>query len=139
MSKRKQINNFEIKSPEDFSFLKINYPKLHLKPTKTNIIISLTDANNKLIACHSAGSSGVIGTSRRKKAPQAVENIVKKMYPFFLSRNIKAVELIVNRKVTQATHYLVRELIYYGISIAAVRRRRISAHNGVRKPKIPRK
>lgn len=132
-----KINTFNV--PSDFSCLKTNFHKINLKSTNTNIFISLTDSNNKVIKCYSSGSSGIKGTSRRKKAPQAVEAIVKKLYPHFLKHNVRTVELIVNRKVTQAMHYLVKELTYYGIRIALVRRQRISAHNGVRPRKLPRK
>lgn len=47
---------------------------------------------------------GVVGTSRRKKAPQAVQTIVKKLYPFFIQNNIHFVELVLTRRVTQVTH-----------------------------------
>jgi ribosomal protein S11 len=128
-----------LKSPKDFSFLKSSYPKVFLKTTFTNVMISLTDEHNKLIACHTSGSSGVVGTSRRKKAPQAVQTIIKKLYPYFVQKNINNVELVLTRRVTQATHYLIRELAYLGIKVAMFRRRRICAHNGVRRRNLPRK
>jgi len=130
---------YKLRSPQDFSFLRTNYCKIFLKHTFTNIMVSLTDNNNKLISCQSSGSSGVTGTSRRKTAPQAIELIVKKLYPSFVKRKIRAIELVLTRKVSQAAHYLVRELGYYGIRIAIIRRRRICAHNGVRRRKLPRK
>jgi len=133
------LKYYKLRSPQDFSFLRTSYCKVFLKHTFTNIIVSLTDNNNKLISCHTSGSSGVIGTSRRKTAPQAIELIVKKLYPSFLKRKIKTIELVLTRKVSQAAHYLVRELSYYGIRIAIIRRRRICAHNGVRRRKLPRK
>jgi len=133
------LKYYTLRSPGDFSFLRSNYCKVFLKHSFTNIKVSLTDNNNKLIRCHTSGSSGVAGTSRRKTAPQAIELIVKKLYPFFVKRKIKAIELVLTRKVSQAAHYLVRELAYYGIRIAIIRRRRICAHNGVRRRKLPRK
>lgn len=142
MSKKVPLVNlkfYKLRTPSDFSFLRTNYCKIFLKHTYTNIMISLTDNHNKLIACYTSGSSGVTGTSRRKTAPQAVELIVKKLYPFFVKHKIKAIELILTRKVSQAAHYLVRELGYCGIFIAIIRRRRICAHNGVRRRKLPRK
>lgn len=130
---------YKLRSPKNFSFLRTNYCKVFLKHTFTNIKVSLTDNQNKLVACHTSGSSGVTGTSRRKTAPQAIELIVKKLYPSFIKRKIKAIELVLTRNVSQAAHYLVRELGYYGIRIAIIRRRRICAHNGVRRRKLPRK
>lgn len=130
---------YKLRTPSDFSFLRTNYCKIFLKHTFTNIMISLTDKHNKVLACHTSGSSGVSGTSRRKTAPQAVELIVKKLFPYFVKYKIKVIELVLTRKVSQAAHYLVRELDYCGVSIAIIRRRRICAHNGVRRRKLPRK
>jgi len=130
---------YKSRSIQDFGFLQNNYFKLFLKHTFTNIMVSLTDNHNKLIICHTAGSSGILGTSRRKTAPQAIEFIVKKLYPFFVQYKIKSLELVLTRKVSQAAHYLIRELGYLGIQIAIIRRRRLCAHNGVRSSKIPRK
>lgn len=142
-SKRKvptlNLKLYKLRSPRDFSFLRTNLCKVFLKHTLTNIMISITDRKNKVVRCHTSGSSGVTGTSRRKTAPQAVEYIIKKLYPFFVKRRIRVVELVLTRKVSQAAHYLVRELAYYGIRIAVIRRRRICAHNGVRRRKLPRK
>ena len=116
-----------------------NLAKVYLKFTYSNIIISLTDYKDKLIACHTSGSSGVVGTRRRKTAPQAIEIIVKKLFPYFILFKIKTVELILRQRVNSATHYLIKELSYYGLRISALRRRTIIAHNGVRGRKIPRK
>jgi len=139
MIKPKNIRTPYLKSPEDFSFRRSNTANLFLKKTFTNTIITLTDKDYRVIACHSSGSSGITHTSRRKKAPHAVALIVKKLYPHFLSRKIRFVELIITRKVSQHIHYLARELFYYGITIVALHRRRICAHNGVRRKKLPRK
>jgi len=133
------LKAYKSKSVTDFDFLHNNYFKLFLKHTFTNIMLSLTDNNNKLIICHTAGSSGISGTSRRKTAPQAIELIIKKIYPFFVQHKIKSLELVLTRKVSQAAHYLIRELGYFGIQIIIIRRRRICAHNGVRPRKLPRK
>jgi len=128
-----------LSNPSDFSSLKSNFHRIYLKPTFTNIIISLTDADNKLLACYSSGSSGVIGTSRRKKAPQAVVAILKKLHSVFLIHNVRVVEIIITRRTSPALYSLVRELRYYGIFIAALHRRLLIAHNGVRRKKMPRK
>jgi len=127
-----------LKSPSDFSSLKSKFNRIYLKPTFTNIIITLTDANNKVLACHSSGSSGVAGTSRRKKAPQAVAAILRKLHPSFLAHNVRVIELIV-RKMDPVMRSLIRELRYYGITIIALLIRREIAHNGVRHRKMPRK
>jgi len=139
-NKKRAIDSLKfLENPYDFSFLKNDFHKIYLKPTFTNIIISITDANNKVLACHSSGSSGVVGTSRRKKAPQAVASILKKLHTVFLKHNIRAVEIIITNRASSALYSLVRELSYYGVFIATIRRRLRIAHNGVRRRKMPRK
>lgn len=128
-----------LQNQTDFSSFKTTYFKVFLKTSLTNLFVSLTDADYKLIICHSSGSSGLKVTSRRKKAPQAIESIIRKMHSYFIAHKIKEVELIINRRITKVVHYLIRELGIRGIRIACLRRRRIVAHNGVRRHKLPRK
>lgn len=55
---------------------------IHIRRTYSNIFVTLTDLNANVIVCKSSGSSGIIRSKRRKKAPQALENIVNALMPY---------------------------------------------------------
>jgi len=93
-----------------------------------------------VVACYSAGACGVVGTSRRKRAPQAVVSIVAKLSSVLYGRNIRQVILLVySNRTVQGHYYLARELAYHGVKVIGFVHYRKFAHNGVRARKLPRK
>jgi len=56
-----------------------NHGCLYLRKSFSNIFVTFTDMNNKVVACKTSGNSGIVDTKRRKKNPQALEIIVKEL------------------------------------------------------------
>lgn len=115
-----------------------NVARIFLKRSYTNIFVTLADLNNKVIICKTSGSSGITGSKRRKKAPQAVETILASLQPFLKLYKITKVELILKMRITQIFHLLVKELSYYSIEVLGFFFRRRIAFNGVRGRKLRR-
>lgn len=112
--------------------LKIKKAKVYLKRSYTNIFITLADLEGRVILCRTSGSSGISGSKRKKRAPQAIEMIVQNLLPVLKLYKIKSVEIILRSRISSYFHYLVKELNYYGIKILGFTIRRKVAHNGVR-------
>jgi ribosomal protein S11 len=73
--------------------------KIYIKRTYTNIFITLTDINNKVIICKTSGSSDKIYNKRKKKIAQAVEKIIFRIKKYFKLYNIMFLHLILKMKV----------------------------------------
>lgn len=90
------------------------------------------------IVCKTSGSSGIIGSKRRKRVPYAIENIVKELNTYFKLYNITNVYLILKMRVNRFFYFLTRELAFYGVTVLKFHVRRATAFNGVRGRKLRR-
>jgi ribosomal protein S11 len=106
-----------IKHKYSFGPLLPRTAKVYMKFTYSNVFITLTDMSDKAIICHSAGSAGVIGTRKAKKAPHVVDMIVKKLQFSLIKFKIKCIIIFVRRKAVKAMNYLIRSLARFGIKI----------------------
>lgn len=105
---------------------------------KTNIFVLLEDLNCKLIVCRSAGTAGIIGSKRRKRTPQAIENIFNVLYPYLKVYNIELVKIIINTRINACYYTLLRLLANYGIRIGRICVQRKVAFNGCKGRKLRR-
>ena len=129
----------KIKKKFLFNFGFSSVCKIYLKCTFSNVFITITDMDDKVVMCKSCGSSGVTGTKRRKKAPQAVEQIVSKLNDYLKLYKIINIEVILPPRYNRKVPYLVRELLFYGYKIKKFFVRQIFPHNGVRGRKLKRR
>jgi len=113
-------------------------PRIYFYRVWSNIYLTLCDVTNKVICCKTAGSSGITGSKRKKKVPQAVEVIVRELYPILKLYKITNVHLIVRMRINIYYHTLVKELTYYGIDIRNLVVHRKFAFNGSRGRKLRR-
>jgi len=90
------------------------------------------------LKCVTSGSSGIIGNKRKKKAPTALESIVRNCLPVFERYRIKKVKLVLKTRISILYYTLLKELKFHGISIYGVVVRRKIAFNGTRKRKLRR-
>lgn len=104
----------------------------------TNIFIIFEDLRNKTIICKTSGSSGIIGSKRKKKSPQAVEIIFQSLYPYIKIYNIKKVRIVLNSRLNACFYVLLRCLEFYGIEIVQCSVKRSIAFNGCKGPKVRR-
>jgi ribosomal protein S11 len=111
---------------------------LILNKVHSNIFITLTDYNNKVIICKTSGMCDVGTTKKKKTAPNAVENIVKGLALFFKTYDIRVVDIIIRFKITNHMLILVKELLALGVAIRYFLLRMRLSHNGLRGRKIRR-
>lgn len=112
--------------------------RIYLRRTFSNIFITLTDLKHRTIVCKTSGNSGVAASKRRKKAPYAIENIVKELNVYLKLYKISRVYLVLKMRVNTFFYFLTKELAFYGINIINFRVRRSVAFNGTRGRKLRR-
>lgn len=125
---------FRVKKEKNFNLGLLNKTaNIHIKRTYTNIFITLTDLDNKVIACVTSGSAdNTITNRRRKKIALAVEKIVSTLNYFFKIYEIKFINIILKMKVKAHVYTLLSKLVYYGLIILSICSRKLLAHNGVK-------
>lgn len=125
---------FRIKKDKIFNLGLINKTaNIHIKRTYTNIFITLTDLDNKVIICVTSGSAdNTITNRRRKKIALAVEKIVSTLNYFFKLYEIKFINIILKMKVRAHVYTLLSKLVYFGLIILTISSRKLLAHNGVK-------
>lgn len=120
-----KIKNFKLGN-------KFKTAKIFIKKTYSNIFITLTDLNNKVIICKTSGSSEKIYNKRKKKVAQAVEKIVFKIKHYLNLYNILYVHIIIKMKIKTHIYTLLTKLKLYGINIISLKSKKILAHNGIK-------
>jgi len=115
-----------------------NIAKIYMKTSYSNIFVSLTDMDDKLIVCCTSGSSGVRKNKRMKCAPQAVGAILDKLSVYFFRYRIRFVEVIIADNIGASTYALLYELRRHGVVVVCLKDRRVLAHNGPRPRKLRR-
>src|ERR1700679_1912303 len=104
----------------------------------SNIFLSVTDLKNKVVICKSAGASGVGNLKKSKKSPQAIENIVNALVPFFELYKLKNFNIILKVKFSSHVIILVKELDNRGYNIVKFVNRCKVGPNGMRGRKLRR-
>jgi ribosomal protein S11 len=112
--------------------------RIFFKKSSTNLFITLTDFDNKVIICRSAGCAIASKNKRRKISPQAVEDIMRSIKVFLKLYKINCMEIILRERITVFWHFIIKELVSYGISILNYKVKFKKAHNGMRKRKLRR-
>lgn len=72
----------------------VNTGKIYFRKSFSNLFMTLTDLNDKVISCKTSGSCGIKGSKRRKTVPQAVEVIFNEIYNVMKVFKIVQVELV---------------------------------------------
>lgn len=105
---------------------------------RSNIFVILEDLQGKTIICKSSGSAGIVGTKRRKRVPQVIENIFKVIYPYIKLYSITRLRIVLNTRFNACFYILLRSLEFYGIKVDGCRIYRRIAFNGCKGRKIRR-
>ena len=106
--------------------------KLFIKRSYSNIFVTLTDLNNKVIICKTSGSSDKIFNKRKKKVAQAIDKITFKIKNFLKLYNILNVHIILKMKIKTHVYTLLSKLHLYGIKVISIKSKKKLAHNGVK-------
>jgi ribosomal protein S11 len=112
---------------------------LYMRKTFSNVFLTLTDLNDKVIICRSSGSSGIWRLKKRKASPYALERIVSKLNYHFRFFRIKSLKVFIKMRLNNFSHHLLRYLEPCGIQVVSFKRSICVPHNGMRGPRLPRK
>jgi ribosomal protein S11 len=112
--------------------------RIYIRRTHSNIFVTITDLKDRILKCVTSGSSGITGNKRIKRAPTALESIVRKCLPVFDRYRIQRVKIVLKTRISILYYTLLKELRFHGVSIFGVLVRRKIAFNGVRKRKLRR-
>jgi ribosomal protein S11 len=104
----------------------------------SNIFITITDLKQRVVICKSSGSSGVGHLKKSKKSPQAIENIVNALIPYFELYKIQNFNIILKVRFSSHVILLVKELHDRGYNIIQFMTRLKVGHNGMRGRKLRR-
>ena|ERR1700677_2263798 len=115
-----------------------NAAHIFINRSFSNIFITVTDLRKKVVICKSSGSSGVGHLKKNKKSPQAIENIVNALIPYFELYQIKNFDIILKVKFSSHVILLVKELHDRGYNIIKFTTRLKVGHNGMRGRKLRR-
>jgi ribosomal protein S11 len=115
-----------------FGNLKSKIAKIFIRRSYTNVFITLSDLNNKVIICKTSGSSDSYTNKRRKRISQAVEKIMNGIKKVIKLYNIVKLHVILKMKVKSHVYTLLSRLKYYGLIILSICSKRKLAHNGVK-------
>jgi len=112
--------------------------RIFFKKSRSNFFITLTDINNNVIVSKSSGCVLSSNSKRRKKSPQAVEDIMRSLKPYLVIYNITHIEVILRQRINIFIHFLVKELEVYGVNILDFKLKLNHVYNGMRKRKLRR-
>ena len=111
---------YKVNKIKNFIITKENLAEIYVRIKFSNIFITLTDSNHKVIVCKTAGSAGLKGSKKRKTTTQTVESIISSLANYFKQYDIKEVKLFLRCRVTTHIFTLIRYLLVYNININSI-------------------
>ena len=111
---------------------------LTVKRTYSNIFISLLDRYSRVIITKTSGNFNIGNNKKKKKTPQAVEEIMRGVIEYIKLYDIASIMVILRCKVSPHIYTIVKELLVSGIAIKGYYDKRVIAHNGMRGRKMRR-
>ena len=111
---------------------------IYFKRSRSNFFITLTDLNHKVIICKTSGSVLYQASKRRKKSPQAIEDIMKSIRSYIKLYNITCIIIILRQRLSIHIKFIVKELEIYNIPILHFKFKLCRAFNGMRQRKLRR-
>jgi ribosomal protein S11 len=123
--------HFYFGSPPFLAFLTV-------KRTYSNVFISLLDRYSRVIITKTSGNFNLGNNKKKKKTPQAVEEIMRGLIEYIKLYNIGSIMIILRCKISPHIYTMVKELLVAGIEIKGYYDKRVVAHNGMRGRKMRR-
>lgn len=135
MKKAVKGNKRKIYNLRNFVFRKNKRARscmLLIRRSYTNLFLTLTDLNCKVISTVSTGQCSDNNNKRIKGSPITLELMVAKVRKILRKIKVRCVELVIRSKVRAQLKSIQRLLQNYGFRITKIKDRRIAAHNGMR-------
>jgi|SRR6185369_1075535 ribosomal protein S11 len=105
---------------------------LIMKRLQSNTLITLLDMKRKVVICRTSGTEHVGYNKKLKKAPQALEKIIRGILPYLRLYKIYNVIIGLKNKISMHLHIMIKELLYNKINVLGVCKFRRIPHNGMR-------
>ena len=83
---------YKIKKNKNFLLGDKQPAGIYIRQRFSNIFVTLTDFNHKVIVCKTAGSAGIKGNKKRKNTPQTIEAIALSLTGYFKRYNINEIK-----------------------------------------------
>jgi ribosomal protein S11 len=121
-----------------FGLKKKKIAYLIMKRLQSNTLVTLLDMKHKVIICKTSGNVHVGFNKKLKKAPQALEKIIKGLLPYLRLYRIYNVIIGLKNNISMHLHLMIKELLYNKINVLGIRKMKRIAHNGMRSRKVRR-
>lgn len=112
---------------------------LFLRKSFTNIFLTLTDLNKRVVYALSAGQCVEKNNRRGKVAPFVIEAMSVKILKVLAAFKVRSVTIIMRTSLRVHVKILISKLLMERYNISSIKDRRITAHNGVRSRALKRR
>lgn len=110
---------------------------IFLKGSSSNIIVTITDLNYKVIFSCSSGS--IPGTKKFRRSVYVLEPLFLKLLVPLKHHRVSLLEIMLRMRVSSHVFAFIKECSSHGFKILRILERYNLPHNGVRSRKRPRK
>lgn len=111
------------KRKSSFNFGSQRCAYLYLRKTFSNVFVTLTDFNNKVILCCTSGSSTYFRRKRQKTFPKIMEAIASQLVAFLKLYDVDNINIILKNIMTSHLRFLLRTLLNESIKVNAIQDR----------------
>jgi len=116
----------------------VKISKIWVRFSSNNIFFSITDSRNKLLTYFSSGLIGFGGPT--KTSSFALDQIIDKVFAFFLKKNLKTVQLIfLSGMFNYKSRSVVESITKKGLFVRSITYKINAPHNGLRQRKAKRR
>jgi small subunit ribosomal protein S11 len=116
----------------------IRISKIWIRFSSNNVFFSVTDSKNRLLTYFSSGLIGFSGPT--KTSSFALDQVVDKVFSFFVKRNIKTIQLIfLSGMFNYKSRSVVEALTKKGLFVRSITYKINVPHNGLRQRKAKRR
>lgn len=109
--------------------------RIYFKKSRSNIFITLTDANDNVIIALSSGSVLADRAKKPKISTEAVESIMNVICSYIKNLNIPTIELILRTRINIYINFILKELEIENINVSSFIVKLKRAYNGMRQRK----
>ena len=118
----KIINNmlYKVKKNKNFVLGDKQPAGIYIRQRFSNVFVTLTDFNHKVIVCKTSCSCCIKCNKKRKTTPQTIEAIALSLTTYFKRYNINEIRLFLKSRINPLVFYLIRYLMFFNIKVLEI-------------------